>query len=166
MNYCPKFDAMWLDPAFAYLNHGKTKKSIMKNKRGHGFDILENKLTKYIKYLWGLLNKKKSVSFSLSQRIIASLIILLFCWGVITFSFAGLWGYIPPVKDGFLQNLENPIPITLDGPDATLDVSSDLSQLKFIPAQISEVVNNIKLRQFVHLGTFPDLSCMPRLSFC
>ena len=73
---------------------------------------------------------------------------------------------MPPVKDGFLENLENPIPITLDGPDATLDVSSDLSQLKFIPAQISEVVNNIKLRQFVHLGTFPDLSCMPRLSFC
>ena len=59
---------MWVDPAFAYLNHGKTKKSNMKNKRGHGFDILENKLTKYINYLWGLLNKKKSVSFSLSQR--------------------------------------------------------------------------------------------------
>ena len=42
-----------------------------------------------------------------------------------------------------MENLENPIPITLDGLDATLDVSSDLSQLKSIRAQISEITNKM-----------------------
>ena len=61
-----------------------------------------------------------------------------------------------------MENLESLIPITLDGPDTTLDVSSDLSQLKFICAQISEVTNKSSTSglwgsdcQFVRLGTFP-----------
>ena len=47
-----------------------------------------------------------------------------------------------------MENLENPIPITLDGLDATLDVSSDLSQLKSIRAQISEITNKMWIVNF------------------